>query len=120
MGGPLVLLQLIAWAGMLVSYTAEDGLVRGMKDTFSGERPCALCKHIEAAESEESAPALPSRDDQRRLAESLGQCFRDPEPVQVPAAFRGEGRPGLSRRAESRMPGRGRPSPETPPPRHVG
>lgn len=42
-------MQAYAWAGMLVSYSKHDGLLQGAKDTFSGEKPCALCCKIEAA-----------------------------------------------------------------------
>ena len=48
-GGPYALVQTYAWAGMLVSYSKEDGLLRGAKETFSGEKPCALCCKIAEA-----------------------------------------------------------------------
>jgi len=50
---------------MLVTYSAKDGIVTGVKDTFSGDRPCALCRSIESAKIQtpaesESPVNLPS------------------------------------------------------------
>lgn len=49
---------------MLVSYSAETGFADGLRDTFSGEKPCSLCKAISAVRShedssEKKAPAIP-------------------------------------------------------------
>lgn len=75
-GGPVALLQCVAWAGMLVSYSAEDGLVQGVTDTFSGERPCSLCERVREMERERPEPALPTGEEQRRITELLGQSMR--------------------------------------------
>jgi hypothetical protein len=40
-GKPVV--QSIAWMGMIVSYSQEQGLKQAITDTFSGDRPCHLC-----------------------------------------------------------------------------
>lgn len=42
-------MQVYAWAGMLVSYSKDDGLLKGARDTFSGEKPCELCCKISEA-----------------------------------------------------------------------
>jgi hypothetical protein len=39
-----MLVQEVAWVKMLVSYTQERGLKRGVMETFDGEHPCGLCK----------------------------------------------------------------------------
>jgi hypothetical protein len=52
-GGPYSLVQVYAWAGMLVSYSQDDGLLQAAKDTFSGEKPCELCHKIAAAKQSE-------------------------------------------------------------------
>lgn len=44
MPGPAVLLQQVAWINMLVSYTQERGLKRGVIETFDGNHPCKLCR----------------------------------------------------------------------------
>lgn len=43
MQGPAMLMQEVAWAKMLVSYTQEKGLKRGVVETFDGKHPCELC-----------------------------------------------------------------------------
>jgi hypothetical protein len=58
-GGSLGFLQLMAWAGMAVTYTAESGVAEGLKETFDGEHPCPLCVAIAAAEGKESEPGEP-------------------------------------------------------------
>lgn len=49
LGGPYGVLQLVAWTGMLASYSASDGLVGGISKTFDGEHPCSLCVAIDEA-----------------------------------------------------------------------
>lgn len=43
MQGPALLLQEVAWVKMLISYSQERGLKRGVLETFDGEHPCELC-----------------------------------------------------------------------------
>lgn len=47
---------------MLIDYSKEDGLLKGAKDTFSGEKPCELCCKIQTAkqsDTKEKSPAAP-------------------------------------------------------------
>jgi hypothetical protein len=44
MQGPAMMVQEVAWVKMLVSYTQERGLKRGVIETFDGNHPCDLCK----------------------------------------------------------------------------
>ncbi len=53
-GGPYCALQIYAWAGMLASYSQEGGIVKAARETFSGEKPCALCCKIAAAQKQDS------------------------------------------------------------------
>lgn len=59
-GGHWGALQTVAWAGMLWTYTQEDGsLLSGVKKTFDGQHPCTMCDSIKEAQSQErSAPAV--------------------------------------------------------------
>ena len=50
-GGPLGMLQGIAWMKMLVTYSQADGLMQGVKKTFDGAHPCALCQKIATAKN---------------------------------------------------------------------
>jgi hypothetical protein len=58
-GGSLGFLQLMAWAGMAVTYSAESGVAEGLKETLDGEHPCPLCAAIAAVEGRESEPGEP-------------------------------------------------------------
>ncbi|MDB6079331.1 MAG: hypothetical protein JWO82_3078 [Akkermansiaceae bacterium] len=51
-GGPYALAQMVAWAGMLSTYSKSDGIAQAVTDTFSGERPCEMCKDIGEAKKE--------------------------------------------------------------------
>lgn len=65
--GPAMLTQEIAWAGMLVSYTRDRGLVRGVAETFNGKHPCKMCakatemRRGEAPGNPEEKPATARR-----------------------------------------------------------
>lgn len=117
LGGPVAILQSLAWAGMLVCYSAEDGLVRGVVDTFSGERPCALCLKVREMDRKTPEPVLPTGDDQRRLAEALAQSLRATDLTELPpppARTPGLWDVGLIDEKRPEDPGSG---PEPPPPR---
>jgi len=43
MQGPAMLVQEAGWFKMLVTYTQERGLKRGVIETFDGKHPCKLC-----------------------------------------------------------------------------
>ncbi len=61
-GGPYALPQAYAWANMLMSYSQETSMSQAVADTFSGEKPCCLCKTIAAEkkrDSERSGNTLP-------------------------------------------------------------
>jgi hypothetical protein len=54
-------MQGIAWAKMLVSYTAAQGVRCGMEFTFDSEHPCPLCHKIDEANNRDKEPkSLPS------------------------------------------------------------
>ncbi len=52
--GPYAIVQVYAWSSMLVSYSKETGLLQGVKDTFSGEKPCHLCCKVAEAKKADS------------------------------------------------------------------
>lgn len=52
-GGSHAMLQVYAWANMLVSYSQESSFSQAVTDTFSGEKPCCLCEKIAASKSSE-------------------------------------------------------------------
>lgn len=54
--GPLGLMQIVAWAGMAVTYSGRYGLAEGIGRTFDGKNPCPMCKKIAKARQDERAP----------------------------------------------------------------
>lgn len=55
-GGHWMVLQSVAWSRMLVSYSQDGTFAKAVAKTFDGRHPCALCKQIERAKSDESQP----------------------------------------------------------------
>ncbi len=52
-GGHWLVLQSVAWAGMLVTYSQESGIEEAVTKTFDGNYPCDLCKDIDQAKKTE-------------------------------------------------------------------
>jgi hypothetical protein len=63
----LPLLQVVAWAGMVIRYSADTTVNEAVKMTFDGEHPCPLCCAIRKAQEEPrqelNAPASSDRID---------------------------------------------------------
>lgn len=53
LGGHWALLQSLAWAGMLASYSREASFTEAVGKTFDGKNPCGLCKEIQKHRGEE-------------------------------------------------------------------
>lgn len=62
-GGHWAVLQTVAWAQMVATYSQEVSLAEAVEKTFSGEAPCSMCKSIaEGRQKEEQAPATVKLD----------------------------------------------------------
>jgi hypothetical protein len=59
-GGHWGVLQTVAWANMIWTYSTQDGSVlAGAKKTFDGEHPCNMCDSIkEAKKQEKKSPEI--------------------------------------------------------------
>lgn len=65
-GAHWVILQSVAWAGMLATYAHDRPLTQAVAETFDGEHPCDLCLVIADGKTKEqkqkgpadSAPAI--------------------------------------------------------------
>lgn len=68
LGGKPVL-QSLAWLGMIVTYSHENGLSQGIADTFSGDRPCELCQSIKAQAQQPSEARRPDLEAMRLVAD---------------------------------------------------
>jgi hypothetical protein len=55
-GGHWAALQSIAWATMIVEYSQSAPLSKAVAETFDGNHPCDLCKHINRAQHSEKKP----------------------------------------------------------------
>ena len=67
---PWALLQSAAWAGMLVRYTGQAGLARGIAMTFDGKHPCRLCHLVKEgrAGEQQNTPRVTSERFEWELA----------------------------------------------------
>lgn len=45
-GGHWLVLQTVAWGGMMIEYSRADGLSAAVEKTFDGQHPCGMCKVI--------------------------------------------------------------------------
>ncbi len=53
LGAHWALLQSIAWAGMLYTYSQQTSFTQAVAMTFDGDHPCSLCKRIQKGRSQE-------------------------------------------------------------------
>jgi hypothetical protein len=54
LGGHWVVLQSVAWMGMVVNYTQHaESLSQAVEKTFDGRHPCALCQVVKSGRAEE-------------------------------------------------------------------
>jgi hypothetical protein len=79
---------------MLVSYSQTDGLITAAKDTFSGEKPCALCCKITAAKKSQQengkrndpqSPLSSSKLLQEMIATTIITAASPPRPRDSPS-----------------------------------
>ncbi len=76
MGGHHVLLQTIAWTQMIVAFSSDSSISEAVEKTFDGEHPCAMCKIVKKAKSEEEKKPV--------LKSSIKMEIALPAPVKVP------------------------------------
>jgi len=116
--GPLGFLQLVAWTGMLATYSMEDGIAKGVADTFSGERPCTMCIMIaESATDQSPAPEAP-HPDRNSPAPSLGHHWQSPRSICIaPPPARNPNDADSNPFPDEMMVSILQSGPETPPPR---
>ena len=102
----LPVLQVVAWSGMLVSYSQDTDVATAVEMTFNGENPCPMCTAIKAQQ-------LKSNADQLQAASTQAQLFY----LEVPVAWFSVTSP-LARLADTpRVAHECAYPPETPPPR---
>lgn len=113
-GGPLAVLQVVAWGGMLVSYSQENGFRKGVEDTFSGEKPCEMCRKISAARKDAGKEPVTPGEREIRLRDLAAQMIpldsiALEDPVVRPFSL-------VLPHESAGSPGRGHDAPPVPPP----
>ncbi len=105
-----LVVQTVAWTGMLVERAERVGIVEAARSTFDGKSPCSLCRVVDggrAKEKEQKAAAM-ALDDFAKI-----QCLMPPR-MEVP----GRGEDAVPRQVLSAMSAEPRAdAPGVPPPR---
>jgi hypothetical protein len=84
MQGPAMLVQEVAWVNMLVIYTQERGLKRGVIETFDGDHPCEMCKTAEKIRQQSEDPKGPAAPLQTRPNLAWGAMMIPAGIIQAP------------------------------------
>jgi hypothetical protein len=86
-GAQWALLQGVAWVGMAVTYSVQDGSVaEGLSKTFDGEHPCPLCKMVKKGVEDDQGPAQESKGGKGKAKAEF--CLTEHVRVDAPAATR--------------------------------
>ena len=83
LGGPGSVLQVVAWARMVVVYSQQGSLASAFVKTFDGLHPCSLCFEIRQGQQEEQHKnhAAP-----RERSEKMTELFCDAQRIALPLA----------------------------------
>ncbi len=60
LGGHWVVVQSVAWMGMLAEYSQEGTWTEAVSKTFDGKHPCKLCSAVQRGSGEEKSPKSPA------------------------------------------------------------
>lgn len=118
MQGPALLVQEVAWAKMLVSYTRQRGVVRGVVDTFDGKHPCKMCaKAAELRKSEGKGDPVNRPQEKKTVRFAWGEMVNTNHLVVPDDSWTDCLKLPASAKPGTR--GRGKDSPVVPPPEQV-
>ena len=84
-GGHWALVQTVAWGTMIMDFSKQGSVSEAVTKTFDGEHPCALCKKISQAKTDQpKAPVIVSsaKKDVSFLASQV-LCLRVPEGLRL-------------------------------------
>jgi hypothetical protein len=86
-GGPLALLQGVAWVGMVHDFSKAGTLTQAVAKTFDGQHPCPLCKKIvKARAAEEKTPVTLKIDKKAEVFIAVADS-EIPVPVDRPMTY---------------------------------
>ncbi|MBM3839105.1 MAG: hypothetical protein FJ398_14280 [Verrucomicrobia bacterium] len=78
-----ILLQSVAWTGMIIVYSQTASLREAIIKTFDGQHPCQLCKAVQ-----EGRAAEQKQRPQRKLSAKVDFfCNHDPVVIETPPPF---------------------------------
>jgi hypothetical protein len=77
-GGHWFCLQSVAWAGMVANYSQHRSLTQAIAQTFDGDHPCDLCKHITKARDTEKKQDRQTSTGKTDLFCTTNQVFLPP------------------------------------------
>jgi hypothetical protein len=79
-GGPLVVLQSVAWTTMILRSSQQVSLAQAVSQALDGNHACNLCKKINAAQhsQKKEMPRVPDRPD----------LICSTQPFQIPFSYR--------------------------------
>jgi len=86
-GGPLALLQAVAWVNMVHDFSKTDSFSQAVTKTFDGHHLCPLCQKLaKARAAEEKAPVTVKADKEAKvfLNEARSEL---PIPISRPFAY---------------------------------
>jgi hypothetical protein len=58
-GGQWLVLQSLAWTGMLIKYSQDASLIEALAKTFDGEHPCNICKGLQQEKETDQEQSVP-------------------------------------------------------------
>jgi len=64
-GGPLALLQGVAWVNMVHDFSKTGSMAQAVEMTFDGQHPCPLCKKIATQHAHEEKAPLTMKVDKK-------------------------------------------------------
>jgi len=101
LGAHWLLLQSVAWVGMIVSYSQSAPLTEAISMTFDGEHPCKLCIAVKEGKKAEKKQSLVKFEVKLDFLCAEAACFLPPSlpftllsPDSTFASARGETPPG--------------------------
>jgi hypothetical protein len=86
-GGPLALLQGVAWVTMVHDFSKTGSLTQAVEKTFDGQHLCPLCQKLAKARATEEKAPITMKVDKKAEAFIAGTSATVPVPVSRPFAY---------------------------------
>ena len=87
LGGPLALLQGVAWVTMVHDFSKSGSLSQAVEKTFDGQHPCPLCQKLSKARAAEEKAPVTVKIDKKAEVFIATSGFDLPLPVVDPMIY---------------------------------